>query len=157
MSAAVGVAPVFLCHGAGGDAGSMAALARELEDVHGVPARPLSYPGRADMAGPPRESVAALAEFVRERVEAELGDLAQPHVVLGHSMGGAVAIEYGLGAPAGLRALVLVSTGARLRVHPSILAALAWSLTSGRGPADLPSIGVSRASRLSCSATEPRT
>lgn len=147
MSAAVGVAPVFLCHGAGGDAGSMAALARELEDVHGVPARPLSYPGRADMAGPPRESVAALAEFVRERVEAELGDLAQPHVVLGHSMGGAVAIEYGLGAPTGLRALVLVSTGARLRVHPSILAALA-SPPEAQAPTGTPAASFARSLEL---------
>jgi pimeloyl-ACP methyl ester carboxylesterase len=69
--------------------------------------------------------VAELAGFVREQVANTLGSLDAPHVVLGHSMGGAVALEYALAAPPGLRALALVSTGARLRVHPSILAAFA--------------------------------
>lgn len=124
MSAHASEPAVFLCHGAGGDGGSCAALARALEAQAGVTAHALSYPGRADVPGPARGSVAELAAFLRERVAATLGSLDAPHVVLGHSMGGAVALEYALHAPPGLRALALVSTGARLRVHPSILAAL---------------------------------
>ena len=125
MSGAATEPSVFLCHGAGAEAGSVTKLARILTAKHGVAAVPLSYPGRADVPGPARATVSELAAFVRERVVAQLGSLTAPHVVLGHSMGGAVALEYALDAPAGLRALVLVSTGARLRVHPSILAAFA--------------------------------
>ncbi len=116
--------PVFLCHGAGADAGSCTGLARALDAQGGLLGLALSYPGRADVPGPPRESVTDVAAYVSECVVARLGSAGAPHVVLGHSMGGAVALEYALTAPAGLRALVLVSTGARLRVHPSILAAL---------------------------------
>ncbi|MEZ4326698.1 MAG: alpha/beta hydrolase [Polyangiales bacterium] len=117
-------ATVFLCHGAGGDAGSMGALANALRAAGCADARALAYPGREGNEGLPRDTVAALAEAVRDAVRAALGDLDRPHVMLGHSMGGAVAIEYALDPPRGLEALVLVSTGARLRVHPSILAAL---------------------------------
>lgn len=124
MSARASELAVFLCHGAGGDGGSCAKLARALETQAGVAAHALSYPGRADVPGPARRTVAELAAFVREQVAQRLGGVDAPHVVLGHSMGGAVALEYALSAPAGLRALALVSTGARLRVHPSILAAL---------------------------------
>lgn len=124
MSEGTSALTLFLCHGAGAEAGACTGLARTLEAQGGLVALPLSYPGRADVEGPPRETVSELAAYVRECVVARLGSADAPHAVLGHSMGGAVALEYALAAPRGLRALVLVSTGARLRVHPSILAAL---------------------------------
>jgi len=42
-------------------------------------------------------------------------------VLVGHSMGGAVAQMYALNYPADVKALVLVGTGARLRVRPDLL------------------------------------
>ncbi|MFC1966007.1 alpha/beta fold hydrolase [Chloroflexota bacterium] len=45
-------------------------------------------------------------------------------VLVGHSLGGAVAQLYGLEYGDEVKALVLVGTGARLRVHPDTLAAL---------------------------------
>jgi pimeloyl-ACP methyl ester carboxylesterase len=45
----------------------------------------------------------------------------RPVVLAGHSMGGAVALTYALGHALDLIAIVLVSTGARLRVLPAIL------------------------------------
>ncbi len=39
----------------------------------------------------------------------------------GHSMGGAISQKFALTAPQKLGGLILVGTGARLRVHPSIL------------------------------------
>jgi pimeloyl-ACP methyl ester carboxylesterase len=42
-------------------------------------------------------------------------------ILIGHSMGGAIAQEFALHYPGCLRALVLVGTGAKLRVSPAIL------------------------------------
>ena len=42
-------------------------------------------------------------------------------VIAGHSMGGAITQAVALMAPERIRGIVLVSTGARLRVHPKIL------------------------------------
>lgn len=42
-------------------------------------------------------------------------------VICGHSMGGAISMLYALKYPEELRAIILVGTGARLRVHPDYL------------------------------------
>ncbi len=47
-----------------------------------------------------------------------------PVVLAGHSMGGAIALWYALEYPQYLDGIVLVATGARLRVHPDLLALL---------------------------------
>ena len=76
-----------------------------------------------------------------------LTDMGEPSVVVGHSMGGAVAQTMALLAPAQVQALVLVGTGPRLPVNPALidelktnprdaLAKIAqWSLTRGADPA----------------------
>ncbi|MFC2047296.1 alpha/beta fold hydrolase [Chloroflexota bacterium] len=45
-------------------------------------------------------------------------------ILTGHSLGGAIVMTYALKYPNDLRAIVLVDTGARLRVHPRYLAQL---------------------------------
>ncbi len=42
-------------------------------------------------------------------------------VLCGHSMGGAVALDYALNHPEDLKALILISTGGKLRVAPQLL------------------------------------
>jgi pimeloyl-ACP methyl ester carboxylesterase len=44
-----------------------------------------------------------------------------PMVLVGHSMGGAIALLYALAHPEDLTGIALISTGARLRVLPAIL------------------------------------
>ena len=78
----------------------------------------INLPGRAGTDGPPLTDVSQMEAFVDDFVRDEVeGD----YWLLGHSLGGAVAIEHALRAPPRLRGVVLLATGARLRVHPMIL------------------------------------
>jgi pimeloyl-ACP methyl ester carboxylesterase len=51
--------------------------------------------------------------------------LGQPVFLLGHSLGGAIALRLALQKPKSLRAIGLIGTGAKLRVHPQILSTIA--------------------------------
>lgn len=82
----------------------------------------IDLPGHGKSAPPARRSVAAYAESVLEALDA-LGVGAA--AVGGHSMGGAVAMSMALDAPERVAGLVLVGTGARLRVAPAVLQATA--------------------------------
>ncbi len=136
--------PVVLLHGAGGNHRSFDELVAALdrEDVI-VPA----LPGRAGSEGPPPATAAEAAAFVRALLAA-LG--VERFVLMGHSYGGGIAIELAVAmgetpkppprAHAGaasprpsLSGVVLVATGARLRVHPSILER-ARAAAAGEGP-----------------------
>jgi pimeloyl-ACP methyl ester carboxylesterase len=79
----------------------------------------INLPGRAGTDGPPLSTVANMEGFLSGFIESEVdGD----YLVAGHSLGGAVAIEHALASPSQrLKGLVLLATGARLRVHPMIL------------------------------------
>jgi pimeloyl-ACP methyl ester carboxylesterase len=74
-----------------------------------------------DLPGHPKgigyNTIAEYAEFVTKTIaERELRSV----VLVGHSMGGAITIEIALVRPAFLRGIVLVGSGARLRVTPII-------------------------------------
>lgn len=78
----------------------------------------LELPGHPTRAG--LTSIPAYAESVRDQIgHHEWSDV----ILVGHSMGGAVAIELALTNQVP-RGLVLVGTGARLKVHPELLAEL---------------------------------
>lgn len=79
----------------------------------------INLPGRAGTDGPPRRTVAEMEVFLSRFIDSEVGG---HYVVVGHSVGGGVAIEHALVSPSErLKGLVLLATGARLRVHPMIL------------------------------------
>lgn len=102
-------ATLVCLHGSGGNAGTFAPLLERLAADHS----PLAFdqPGHARSGGlDSLGSVERMAAFTRALVE-KLA-LRQP-VLLGHSLGGAVALEYALTWPEGLRGLVLVGSGAR--------------------------------------------
>lgn len=117
--ARAGGPPLVLVHGAGGTHRHWP------EEVRGLPGRravAVDLPGHGASPGPAPETVPGLAAGVLALLDA----LAVPRaVVAGHSMGGAVALALALEAPARVAGLVLVGTGARLRVAPAILQATA--------------------------------
>jgi pimeloyl-ACP methyl ester carboxylesterase len=88
----------------------------------------INMPGRAGADGPPLTSVPEMARFLGDFIESVVeGD----YVVVGHSAGGAVAIEHALAEPPRLKGVVLLASGARLRVHPMILQLFEQARESG--------------------------
>ncbi len=102
---------IVLLHGSGLCGAVWAPLRARLE------ASAPSLPGRDGVPGPPPATVEEAAAFVAST-------LTGPAIVAGHSYGGAVALELALGRPDLVSGLVLMATGARLRVHPFILQTL---------------------------------
>jgi len=58
-------------------------------------------------------------------------------VITGHSMGGGVALQYALDYPEDLLGIILIGSGARLRVHPRILEALDASVADSSNQVNL--------------------
>ena len=76
----------------------------------------VNLPGHPD--GEPSDSIGGYVDWVRDYARAKGYP---PFVLFGHSMGGAIALDYALRFPEDLAGLVLIGTGARLRVHPDYL------------------------------------
>ncbi len=116
--AARGPAVVFL-HGAGGSHEQWRFQMRQVETRWHALA--VDLPGHGDSQGDGCRTIPEYRDFLRDLLDA----LGVTRVVLvGHSMGGGIAQSFALSYPDRLAALVLVGTGARLRVHPDIFAAI---------------------------------
>lgn len=114
-SALAGRPPLLLIHGAGGTQLHWPPVLRKSEAAT-VYALDLPGHGKSDLAG--RHAVTDYAGAVLEWMDA----LGLPRAVLaGHSMGGAVSLMTALECGARVAGLVLVGTGARLRVDPALL------------------------------------
>lgn len=121
---------LVLLHGAGRN---HLAWDEVLPTIAGVDLVVPSLPGRCGSEGNPLETVAEMADWLRKLLHKLSIERA---VVAGHSLGGAIAIEYAL-AHSGdehpkLVGLVLVCTGARLRVKPEILQAIETAAKAGQ-------------------------
>ncbi len=78
----------------------------------------IDLPGHAGSPGPGEDSIAAYWNRVAGWMEALAIEAA---VLVGHSMGGAIASFAAIEAPERVAGLVMIGSGARLRVHPHIL------------------------------------
>ncbi|HEY7142240.1 MAG TPA: alpha/beta fold hydrolase [Methylomirabilota bacterium] len=104
--------PLVLVHGAGGSADLWQAQLDGLADAGRLVAPDL--PGHGPLGGRGKPSIGAYATWLAGFLAAQ--DEGRPAVLVGHSMGGAIAQTLALAEPERLAGLVLVSTGARLRV-----------------------------------------
>lgn len=109
---------LVLIHGSGGDYTCWPLS--ELETT-GTNVYSIDLPGHGQSDGSARIDVTDYAAVVTAFVEA-LG-LSGVYVA-GHSLGGGIALTIGIAAPSWLSGLILVATGARLRVNPMIFEAL---------------------------------
>jgi len=115
------VTPLVLVHSAGATPAIWDPVRRHLK---GIPTLTPALPGRLG-AGSPSDDVAVHAEAVLATMDDAGVDRA---TIAGHSLGGGVALWLALNRPARVAAIGLVSTGARLRVRPEVLAALPGGL-----------------------------
>lgn len=79
-------------------------------------------PGHGGSLGSPLETIREYADWLREFVRATG---LRRFVLAGHSMGGAIALQAALDRIEGLEALVLMATGAKLKVSPTITGSIA--------------------------------
>jgi pimeloyl-ACP methyl ester carboxylesterase len=106
---------IVLIHGAGG---THLYWPSEVRRLAGYRVLALDLPGHGKSDGRGQQSISAYVHCVLNWLEAV--GLHQA-VFVGHSMGGAIALELAVDYPEHVFALGLVSTGARLWVHPSLL------------------------------------
>ncbi len=106
--------PVVLLHGAGGSRLDWPAALRRMP---GAQVWTLDLPGHGRSPGAGRTTVADYARDVQAFLDA--AQIARA-VVVGHSMGGAIAQQLALDYPERVAGLVLIVTGSRLPVEPSL-------------------------------------
>jgi pimeloyl-ACP methyl ester carboxylesterase len=106
---------LVLIHGSGG---TRLHWPSEIRRMKGEDVYALDLPGHGKSSPPSERSIAGYVQ----RLNRWLAALGLERVVLvGHSMGGAIALRAALDMSQEVVGLVLVGSGARLRVHPAIL------------------------------------
>ena len=110
-----GAPTLVLIHGAGG---SHLHWPAELRRLAGKTVYALDLPGHGRSEGAGRDSIAGYVTALIGFLDATDTGRA---VLVGHSMGGAIAQTTALNHPTRVAGLVLVGTGGRLRVAPTIL------------------------------------
>jgi len=112
---------LVLVHGSGGSPLDWPTCLRRLAGTHVIA---LDLPGHGSSTLPGRDRVEEYAADVAQLLQTlELG----PCLLAGHSLGGAIVLHLALDYPQLVAGLVLVGTGARLRVHPDIFAQISES------------------------------
>jgi len=121
---------VVFVHGAGGSHARWGMQVRHLGRDYLAMA--VDLPGHGLSGGSASDSIAGYREFILSFADRLLGF---PFFLAGHSMGGAVALDFALNYPDRLAGLILLGTGARLRVQPATLEAF----RNGKPPGNMSS------------------
>ena len=119
--------PLIFIHGAGGSSRHWGRLLALLPPTIQVIAVDLPGHGRS----PACEQI-SIADYAMHVVSLHQALGLPPALIVGHSMGGAIALQIALTAPHIVAGLGLVSTAARLRVAPALLTGLAGDLAARR-------------------------
>lgn len=109
---------IVFVHGAGGTSKNWI---YQLEGLEGHNLIALDLPGHGSSEGYVADVISVYSEFIRSFAQA-LGIV--QFFIAGHSMGGAIALELAFAYPNVLKGLIIVDSGARLRVNPSTLEVL---------------------------------
>ncbi len=117
--------PLILIHGAGG---THLQWGYQLAGVERADSYAVDLPGHGRSSGAGRASIGEYAANVIAFMDAVGLDRA---VIAGSSMGGAIAQVLALDFPARVAGLILVGTGARLRVAPALLDTLRTDFRTG--------------------------
>jgi len=105
---------LLFIHGAGGGGEEWIYQTEYFKDSVAI-----SLPGHYQ--GEPASSIEGYVDWLRGYTRRQRY---RDFILAGHSMGGAIALLYGLRYPSQTRGLILIGTGARLRVLPALLAQL---------------------------------
>lgn len=103
--------PIFI-HGSGGAPMVWGRQAGRIED-----AVVLTLPGHGKNSDPPRGSASAMADALEEAVRA----VERPRVIIGHSIGGAVALELAVRPETPVDGLIIINSGARIPVPAEVM------------------------------------
>jgi pimeloyl-ACP methyl ester carboxylesterase len=107
--------PLVLIHGAGG---SRLQWPRELRRLPGNAVYTVELPGHGQSEGTGERTIGGyVARIGAWAQQVHLGTA----VLVGHSMGGAIALWRALEDSESVAALILIGSGAKLRVHPTIM------------------------------------
>ena len=79
----------------------------------------VDLPGHGLSDGPPMSSISGYTQFARDFTGQVVKN--KRFYLGGHSMGGAITLNYALDFPADLDGIILVATGSRLRVNKAVL------------------------------------
>lgn len=110
-----GEIPVLFCHGSGGSSSHWKFQRRVSGKICSLA---VDLPGHGRSGGSPEDTVFAYREALKTLVTRK--NLA-PLFMVGHSLGGAIVLDYARLYPGDLRGIILIATGARLKVMPAIL------------------------------------
>lgn len=87
----------------------------------GVDALALDLPGHGARVAEPAPAEVSVHDYAEDVLQAAIANGVDGGVVIGHSLGGAVALRLAVDHPSFARRIVLVGSGARLRVAPQFL------------------------------------
>lgn len=111
--------PVIFCHGSGGGHHHWLYQLKGLKGK--VNPLAVDLPGHGRSEGEPADEIAVYRDWLH--LFAKALNLSS-FVAAGHSMGGAIALDYALNYPEDILGLILVGSGGRLRVLPAFLETL---------------------------------